>query len=210
MFEKISTLAGNRSIVAVMLLVCCLVFIFVLPAIDFRSNALSIILFSLILFLAASSTSRRFMLFGIIAILIEVATSASDFVYLHYFAEGATNLFILIVVGSVILRLIREKDVNVFTLVEAVNGYLLLGILFISLVAFCNQYIPGSYNNPGESDMELVYYTLVTLTTAGYGDITPKLPLAQSLAMFIAVTGQFYVAVIVAILVGKFTSKSVP
>ena len=56
--------------------------------------------------------------------------------------------------------------------------------------------------------MELVYYTFITLTTAGYGDITPQLPLAQSLAMIIAVMGQFYVAVVVAILVGKYASKN--
>ncbi len=78
--------------------------------------------------------------------------------------------------------------------------------MFISLVAFCDLYIPGSYNAAGKFDMELVYYTMITLTTAGYGDITPQLPISQSLSMLIAVTGQFYVAIIVAILVGKFSS----
>jgi hypothetical protein len=79
--------------------------------------------------------------------------------------------------------------------------------MFVSLVAFCDNYLPGAYNAAGETEMELVYYTMITLTTAGYGDITPQIPLTQSLSMFIAVTGQFYVAVIVAILVGKFSSK---
>ncbi len=102
-----------------------------------------------------------------------------------------------------------RKNVDIFALVDAVNGYLLLSIMFISLVAFCDLYLPGSYNAAGKSDMELVYYTMITLTTAGYGDITPQLPVSQSLSMFIAVTGQFYVAVIVAILVGKYSSTIV-
>ncbi len=104
--------------------------------------------------------------------------------------------------------MLTEKNVSIYTLVNALNGYLLFEIMFMSLVAFCDLYMPGSFNSSGNSDMELVYYTLITLTTADYGDITHQLPLAQSLAMLIAVTGQFYVAVVVAILVGKYAGKN--
>ena len=79
--------------------------------------------------------------------------------------------------------------------------------MFISLVGFCNQYFPGAFTGITETSMDIPYYTLITLTTAGYGDITPVLPIAKSLSMFIAVTGQFYVAVIVAIIVGKYSSS---
>jgi hypothetical protein len=210
MLGKFRAVLENKSSSAVMLLTCSLVFIFVLPTFEFQTNIFSLVIFSLILFLSAYSISRRVILFGVIAILIELSTNTTDLLYLHYFAELATNVFILFVVGSMIKRLLREKDVTIFTLIDAVNGYLLLGILFISLVAFCDLYLPAAYNAPGETDMELVYYTLITLTTAGYGDITPKAPLTQSLAMFMAVTGQFYVAVIVAILVGKYSANGNP
>jgi hypothetical protein len=208
MLRKVNRAIKNRETSTVLLLICCLLFIFVIPTIEFWTAILPVLLFSAILFLAAYSISRKVVVFGVAAILIELATKTTGLVFIHYLATLASNVFILFVVGSVIRQLLQKRDVNIYTLVEAVNGYLLLAILFISLVAFCDQYIPGSYNVPGESDMELVYYTLVTLTTAGYGDITPKLPVAQSLAMFIAVTGQFYVAVIVAILVGKYSSIS--
>lgn len=148
------------------------------------------------------------MFMAFVAILIELATRAIDLIYVHYLAELTTNLFIIFLVGYVIRHMMHQKNVTIYTLVNALNGYLLLGIMFMSLVAFCDLYIPGSFNSSGNSDMELVYYTLITLTTAGYGDITPQLPLAQSLAMLIAVTGQFYVAVVVAILVGKYASKN--
>lgn len=206
MLTKVSTTLKNRETSAVLLLVCSLLFIFVVPAIEFNTNLIPVLLFAAILFLAAYSISRKLVIVGVVAILIELTTKATDLVYIHYAATLATNAFILLVVGSVIRQLLLVKKVTIYSLVEAVNGYLLLGILFISLVAFCNQYLPGSYNVSGESDMELVYYTLITLTTAGYGDVTPKLPVSQSLAMFMAVTGQFYVAVIVAILVGKYSN----
>lgn len=148
------------------------------------------------------------MFIGFGAILIELITKTTDIKYIHYLAELTTNLFIIFLVGSVVRHMMNQKNVTIYTLVNALNGYLLLGIMFMSMVAFCDLYLPGSFNASGKTDMELVYYTLITLTTAGYGDITPQLPLAQSLAMLIAVMGQFYVAVVVAILVGKYASKN--
>ncbi len=209
MLKKIDGLLKDHSISSVLLLISSLIFIFLLPVFEFSTPAITILLFSIIIFLAAYSISTKVILIGLGAILIEIATRTTDFIYLHYLAELLTNLFIIYIVGSVIKDLMVRKNVDIFALVDAVNGYLLLSIMFISLVAFCDLYLPGSYNAAGKSDMELVYYTMITLTTAGYGDITPQLPVSQSLSMFIAVTGQFYVAVIVAILVGKYSSTIV-
>jgi len=208
MLEKIGNAIKDKNKSAVLLLLACFIFVFILPAIEFTSNMLSIFLFSLIIFLASYPISRKVMFIGFVVILIELATRATDLIYVQYLAQLTTNLFIIFLVGSVIRHIMNQKNVSIYTLVNALNGYLLLGIMFMSLVAFCDLYIPGSFNSSGNSDMELVYYTLITLTTAGYGDITPQLPLAQSLAMLIAVTGQFYVAVVVAILVGKYASKN--
>jgi hypothetical protein len=52
-----------------------------------------------------------------------------------------------------------------------------------------------------------LYYTYITLASVGYGDITPLMPVSRSLATLMAVSGQFYMAVIVALLVGKFSSQ---
>ena len=110
--------------------------------------------------------------------------------------------------GNVVLNMMRQSSVTFFTLLQAVNGYLLMGIMFISLVVFCEHTFPGSYLLKGEESIDLVYYTLVTLTTVGYGDITPQIPVAKSLSMIIAISGQFYIAVVVAIIVGQFASKN--
>ena len=206
MITKVRNFLIAKSASEILLLFACFVFVFILPAFEFP-KAISILLFSVILFLAASAISTKVTLIGIGAIMIELATKATDLVYVHYFAEIVTNLFIIFIVGSMVRGLMVRKEVTIYTLIDAINGYLLLGIMFMSLVGSCEQIIPGSYNAPGESDMELVYYTMITLTTVGYGDVTPQIPIAQSLSMLIAVTGQFYVAVIVAILVGKYASN---
>ncbi|MEP0132979.1 MAG: ion channel [Eudoraea sp.] len=198
----------DKNVAPVLLLVSCFIFIFILPVFEISTEVVSVILISIIIFLASYPISRKVMFIGFGAILIELITKTTDIKYIHYLAELTTNLFIIFLVGSVVRHMMNQKNVTIYTLVNALNGYLLLGIMFMSMVAFCDLYLPGSFNASGKTDMELVYYTLITLTTAGYGDITPQLPLAQSLAMLIAVMGQFYVAVVVAILVGKYASKN--
>ncbi|WP_168796637.1 potassium channel family protein [Cognatitamlana onchidii] len=198
---------NNKPVASVLLLVLSLIFIFLLPVFEYNNKFISVILLSFIIILAGYSISIKVTVIGIATVLIELSTRATDFIYLNYLAEITSNLFLIYIVGHLIKTLMKTKDVNIYTLIDAGNGYLLLGLMFYSLVGFCNQYLAGAYNASAESNMELVYYTMITLTTIGYGDITPQLPITQSLAMLIAVTGQFYVAVIVAILVGKYSSK---
>lgn len=144
-----------------------------------------------------------------ITIFIEGITGLFDFIYLHYLAEITTNLFIVYIVASVVRQIMKREQVSIYTLLEALIGYLLLGIMFVSLVSFCNLHIPGSFSSATTSELGLTYFTFVTLTTTGYGDVVPTSSVSKSLAMLIAVAGQFYVAVIVAILVGKYSNKKV-
>ena len=72
--------------------------------------------------------------------------------------------------------------------------------------------IPDSFNglsstNIGTQLPELVYYSFVTITTLGYGDLTPVKPLARTVAFLEGFVGQFYVAVLVAWLVGMYLSS---
>lgn len=197
----------NKSVSSISLLCTSLIFIFVLPVFEFQTKFISFLLFSIIIILASYAISGKTTIIGMSVVLINLLTESTDFIYLNYLAGLFSNVFIIFIVGSVIINIMKPQEVTIYTLVDGLNGYLLLAIMFISLVGFCNFYIPGSYNLNGISDMELVYYTLITLTTAGYGDITPELPVAQSLSMLIAVSGQFYVAIIVAVLVGKYAGK---
>jgi hypothetical protein len=92
-------------------------------------------------------------------------------------------------------------------IVGAVCIYLLLGMAWAFAYLIVEAFLPGSMNGL-ESDLwqenvhGLIYYSMVTLTTLGYGDITPNQPLVRFLAYMEAVTGVFYMAILVASLIG--------
>lgn len=123
----------------------------------------------------------------------------------------ANLLFFNIVVIRLITQIAGYRDVNLTVISEAISGYLLLGLMFSTLVMIVVRAQPESYSFQSEnisSISDLIYFTFVTLTTLGYGDLLPLLPVAKSLSLLIAVVGQLYIAIIVAMLVGKFLSQS--
>ena len=114
MLEKIGNAIKDKNKSAVLLLLACFIFVFILPAIEFTSNMLSIFLFSLIIFLASYPISRKVMFIGFVVILIELATRATDLIYVQYLAQLTTNLFIIFLVGSVIRHMMNQKNVYLF------------------------------------------------------------------------------------------------
>jgi hypothetical protein len=101
--------------------------------------------------------------------------------------------------------------------------YLLIGVAWAYVYSVLENIFPGSFNfplnllqanpslNEGRKHLTLLfYYSFVTLTTLGYGDITPVTPPAQSLSTLEAIMGQFYIAILVARLVGIYASKNKP
>lgn len=85
--------------------------------------------------------------------------------------------------------------------------YLLMGLVWAFAYLIVEAFLPGSMKGL-EHDLwqkntsALIYYSIVTLTTLGYGDITPTQPITQFLAYMEAVTGVFYMAILVASLIG--------
>jgi voltage-gated potassium channel len=113
---------------------------------------------------------------------------------------------------TILSSIFRRKEVNADAVVGAVCGYLLAGAAFGNLYTSIELLHPGSFNINSGIGVELDnwhsrrflfgYFSLVTLTSMGYGDITPVAPVAASLTWIEAVFGQFYLAVVVAQLVG--------
>jgi hypothetical protein len=95
----------------------------------------------------------------------------------------------------------------------AVCAYLLIGFLFASIYGFIVLVDPGAFtysaaleaewaNAEGRSSSALTYFSFVTMSTLGYGDITPVSNAARTLAWIQAVMGQLYLAITIAALVG--------
>jgi len=118
--------------------------------------------------------------------------------------------FLAYVCGVVILRVLRERNVSYDTLAGAACGYMLLGLVWSELYILTELWLPGSFEIPAgfrigpEADPRaaLVYFSFITLTTVGYGFVHPSNPGAGGLCVAEALIGQFYLAVMVARLVG--------
>jgi voltage-gated potassium channel len=111
-----------------------------------------------------------------------------------------------------VLRAILTRQVTGDAIFGTICGYLLLGIIWSLLYSAVDTAFPGSFHllatqggtvaaaRPDRGT--LAYFSFVTLATLGYGDVTPVTPLARTLAWIEAVAGQFYLAILVAGLVG--------
>jgi voltage-gated potassium channel len=124
----------------------------------------------------------------------------------------AVVLFILTVAWWTVWHLARAQRVTAETLLGAVSGYLLLGLAFATLFGILERVTPGSLQGHSASvDLaqfsDLLYFSFVTLTTVGYGDITPARDGAQLLAIGEAIVGQFYIAAVVARLISLHVSS---
>ena len=90
--------------------------------------------------------------------------------------------------------------------------YLLLGVIWALVYVFINQVMPGSFSGRITGTVfnqlqDFLYYSFVTLTTLGYGDIVPVRAGARALATFEAIVGQFYIAILVAGLVAAYITR---
>lgn len=97
-------------------------------------------------------------------------------------------------------------------LFAALNAYLLVGIFGGAMCVALEAVAPGSFNVQGKPFADglpladAIYFSFVTLATLGYGDIVPVTPIARGFAVFEAIAGQFYLAVLVGRLVGLRTA----
>ncbi len=97
-------------------------------------------------------------------------------------------------------------------IVGAICIYLLIGLIWALSYLFIAQAMPGAFNGLEQviwydNFADVAYYSFVTLTTLGYGDISPVVPVARFLVYMEAIVGVFYMAILVASLIGIRTSN---
>ena len=87
----------------------------------------------------------------------------------------------------------------------AIAAYLMIGIMWTGIYMVLEGIYPGSFSGISETG-DLLYFSFVILTTAGLGDITPQSIISKRLAVFEAAMGCIYLAVIIAMIVGRYMS----
>lgn len=140
--------------------------------------------------------------------------------WLGYFNPGTPShgMVVLVHTGSicfhvsilvVALRSVyREPKITADGVFAAMCGYVLLGVAFGHVYCIVEVVAPGSFKmddslTRSDEHLALTYFSFITLATVGYGDVLPVKLLARSVATVEAVVGQFYIAVLVADLIGK-------
>jgi hypothetical protein len=138
--------------------------------------------------------------------------------WLRFLVEGHTLLMLdallsallcAILAGVVLVQVFREGPITSLRIQGAIAVYLLFGLGCAFAYAFVDLYWPGAFvpapataaAASGDLSLRFVYFSFVTLTTVGYGDIAAVHPVARSLAMVEALGGQLFPSVLLARLV---------
>ena len=121
------------------------------------------------------------------------------------------------VVAHLVRFILRAPHVDANVLCAGLSGYLLLGLLWVPAYMAVAKVNPGAFrlpSGPGETktltSFNAFYFSFMTLSTVGYGDITPVSKGARMLAVMEAITGLFYVAVLISRLVAIYSSPQRP
>jgi voltage-gated potassium channel len=139
---------------------------------------------------------------------------------LEVFSALFASAFIFITVVGLVRELFSVKRVTLDTISAAICAYLLMALVWGFLFAVVAIEHPGSFsrdlfvrapasNSPIAMSMHnFFYYSFVCLTTTGYGDITPTSDIARALSVLESVTGQMYLAILIARLVSLEVAQS--
>ena len=129
--------------------------------------------------------------------------------------EGALTLVaLLIVLGALVAtftELVGNRESTPDSLVGAIFGFFVIAAACALLYRQLEGSHPGSFRLPegagGDLDTLMLYFSLVTLTTVGYGDITPATSITQICAGLEAALGTFYIAILIGRIVGQLSPR---
>jgi voltage-gated potassium channel len=202
------------------LLVCMLFVIAVMPVImgfyDLRiivSIALSLLSISAIY---AITHKKRVFVIGLILAFFAISAIWWSFIS-HKFAvmliEHIVNIiFISFITYNIFISTFRSKIVTRGVIHGAIVVYLLIGFIWSYVYGLVEYLHPGSFTSIGGTlkfgYQNFMYFSFVTLTTLGFGDITPATPVARSLVILEAIIGQFYLIINVSWLVGLYVAHT--
>jgi Ion channel len=207
--------ASDWALSTLLIFLCTTIFVLrPLETLGLNVRLIASSFFSLILIsgLVAVSHSRRMALvFGSVAVLSVMIRWTRYALYgPEYIAFEAIAAIVAcgMLAAIVLTQVFREGPVTFQRIQGAVAAYLLIALMFAAAYSWVDVLVANAFSGPAPTAAEqhdvvqrFIYFSFVTLTTTGYGDITPQAPLARSLAMFEALIGQMFPSILLARLV---------
>jgi voltage-gated potassium channel Kch len=156
---------------------------------------------------------KRFAVVIALLLVTVVSRGATDALAFEYLYLALLLVFLIMAGWLVASQVLLTGSVDLNKLVGAIALYLILGLIwsifYVLLLEAFPDALQGIETDTWYNNLPLTtYFSFVTLTTLGYGDISPARPIAQVLVILEAVVGMFYLAVIVASLVGALRAKN--
>lgn len=201
-----------------MLLFSIALMFLVLPLVPAEQGVLdsSIGVFGLVVLLSclrAITANRKFFIFMVVLSLINVAVGSTELISnsetdtFKTVVLGFRLIYYLLVFGSIMGYVLDSTPVTADKIAGSISAYILLGIVWSVVYSLFLHLQPDSFALPEYLQTDnimgiwAIYFSFTTLTTLGYGDITPQLPAVQSYAVMEAACGQIFLTVLVARLV---------
>jgi hypothetical protein len=133
--------------------------------------------------------------------------------YYFIFLNIGYVVFFSFIFWEVLNYLIKPSYINTDIISASACGYFLLIEISTFLLQFFVYQNPQSFkgidlSSPASTYMDLVYFSSITHTSIGFGDITPNTHYTKLITSFFGIAGQFYSVVLVGILISKFVSKT--
>jgi hypothetical protein len=181
------------------------------------SRTLPVVLFLVVALLAlrVSELRRRTrMLATAAAVAVTVAVAAltglSDSMAAHGAASILTGLMLLLTVVIIVERVLRLDTVTLQSIYGALSAYLLIGLMFAAIYNAIDSLGSTDFFVNGEpaNTQTFQYFSFVTLTTLGYGDFTAAGSFGRAVAVLEALTGQVFLATLVARLVSAYRAPT--
>lgn len=148
---------------------------------------------------------------AIVAVLSNLLPSSSENVFIFLLRMVSLIGFFSYTAITILYRISLSEKVSLNLIYGSIAGYLLMGVLGGFWCRLVDFLYPNSFSMPPGVEAQLdtlTYYSFVTLTSLGYGDISPLTPQGRSTTIFIVVLGQMYLAVNIALLVGSYSKES--
>ncbi len=119
--------------------------------------------------------------------------------------------FFLYTTVVIIYTVTKSKEININIIFGSIAGFLLIGVLGAMICNMLETFSPGSFilaEGMGDYPITFFYFSFITMTSLGYGDVTPATDIARAISVYLVIFGQLYLAIQVAILVGKFLKRA--